>query len=316
MLSGSETVFVGLLTFYLSMGLIHKFRYVIGEKYTRKMIHIMNGIVAASATFVTRPSNYWAVSLTAVFTCSSLVLLRFLSKKKSVYGEAMYTTSKYESYGEVLFPVMFLLLPPVTHLDFKTYCLPVLIITLSDAAAALIGRNVKSLVISDKEEGTKTLAGSGSFFLVTCLILLIGLQWENYVMDICLVGIILLISLSLTVLEATCINGADNLLIPLSVYFYLKHLNDLHYSIELLYLGVFVLLVMWKTPIKKSLLLKMQMLNFWFMFSLCIGWRAGMLVFVPYIVYFLTTRPKKTTVVQTRWLQDCLVIGCFIFSII
>lgn len=315
MLSGAETVLVGLLTFYLSMGLIHRFRHVIGEKYTRKMIHIINGIVAASATFVTSPSNYWAVSLTAVFTSSSLVVLRFLSKKKSVYGEAMYTTSKYESYGEVLFPVMFLLLPPVTHLDFETYCLPVLIITLSDAAAALIGRNVKSLVISDKEEGTKTLAGSASFFLVTCLLLFIGLQWENYVMDICMAGIIFLISLSLTVLEATCTNGVDNLLIPLSAYLYLNCLNDLHFNIVLLYLGVLVLLVLWKVPIKKSFLLITEMVNLWFMFSVCIGWWAGMLVFVPYII-FLVIRSKKTTIVQTRWLQDCLVIGYFIVSLI
>lgn len=312
MLDAGQTMLVGIGTLIISILFIHKFRNRIGEKYSRKLIHISNGLVSAGATFLTEPSFYWGVSLTAVITLCMLIGFRLLAKKNAVYGEAMYTTSKFESYGEVLFPVMFIILPPVTKLDYLTYFLPVMIITLSDSAAALLGRNIKSRKLNDDKEGTKTVAGFLGFFFTTIVILGVGLPFGGIKPDLHFVSFMVVVSLSLAVVEVSSTNGEDNLLLPLCAYIYLKTYHSLEFHLSWLLLVIITGIIIWKVSVHCTVLVKMQAINHVLIASLCFGFRTGLLVLCLLTIHGLIKDKNKITVYQTKWLQGALSLAGFI----
>ena len=105
--------------------------------------------------------------------------------------------------------------------DALMFCIPMLVLTLADAAAALIGTPYGRHRYP-AYHGQKSVEGSAAFFIVTvwCIYLPLSLftpaQGAEHVVAVVLVAAIA------TALEATAGGGLDNLLVPVGAYAALK----------------------------------------------------------------------------------------------
>ena len=93
------------------------------------------------------------------------------------------------------------------------FCLPIAILALADAAAALVGRRFGARPGAVRF-GTKSLAGSVAFLVVAFAVSLIGLSIAACPLPQA-VSVAVVLACATAVLEAVSRNGADNLLIPL-----------------------------------------------------------------------------------------------------
>jgi hypothetical protein len=101
------------------------------------------------------------------------------------------------------------------------YCIPMLLLTLADSAAALVGTAYgthRYLTMGDY----KTLEGSFTFFLVAFGCIAVPLAWFTPASNPESIAVAALIALAVTVLEAAIGGGFDNLLVPLGAFAAIK----------------------------------------------------------------------------------------------
>ena len=179
-------------------------------EYTRKFVHIVTGIIALF--FPVYLTEFWEVAL----LCCSFIVILVLSKRfdflKSING------IERKSYGSVLFPivVMICFYAYLVGENHAYYFLPLLILSLADPAAAIVGQRFplgKYQVFGH----TKTVSGSMAFALVTTLVSCGTLQFvtDNTTLE-CLmmaVGIGVVTAIG----EALSVDGTDNVVIPVLV---------------------------------------------------------------------------------------------------
>ena len=101
------------------------------------------------------------------------------------------------------------------------YVLPILVLTFSDAVAALIGVSYGRRLFA-VEDGTKSLEGVVMFFLITFILAMITLLLMT---DIPRVGVILLslvVAAFGSLIEADSWRGLDNLFVPVGLHLFLQ----------------------------------------------------------------------------------------------
>lgn len=202
--------------------LFHYFN--VKAEITRKYVHFSTGILAMLFPFLL--DSHWFVLL----LCGSFLVILLASLKwnflRSINGVER------ETRGSILFPIIvygcFLVFEH--HDKFIFFYLPILILTICDPAAALVGKRWP--LGPYKTFGhKKTMAGSLAFFitaLVACLALMIMVD------DIGLSQAIfpsILVALVTVTAEALTHKGYDNLTIPGSTVLtliLLSHLNFLN----------------------------------------------------------------------------------------
>lgn len=192
--------------------LYHRFKVKVG--FTRKIVHICTGIIALS--FPVYLKEIWQVAV----LCGSFLGLMALSERFSWFKSI--TAVERKSHGSWLFAVAVLvcfIAARQLHLEF--YYLPILILTIADPVAAIIGKrlNYKPITIYGQ---TKTIGGSLAFFLAAILISLVFLELERaYAYEVQFLKgnylYLILIALVATVAEFFSTKGWDNITIPLSV---------------------------------------------------------------------------------------------------
>lgn len=202
----------------------------------RKLVHISLGLYCLTFPYVF--SAVWEVAA----TCGLAVIVFLLARgtmRKSL-GGGLHAVQR-TSYGELLFAVSVALLfwlkdghfvslalhhkPPVGPV---LYMLPILILTLCDAASAVVGSRYGKKKFS-VEEGAKSVEGVIVFAVTAWLLSLIVILLMT---DIGRGEAVLLAFITAAfgaLLEAASWRGLDNLFIPLGLYFLLSNL---------LYLGV------------------------------------------------------------------------------
>ncbi|MFT3725067.1 MAG: hypothetical protein QM773_15965 [Hyphomonadaceae bacterium] len=207
----------------------------------RKLVHISLGLYCLTFPYVF--SAVWEVAA----TCGLAVIVFLLARgamRKSL-GGGLHAVQR-TSYGELLFAVSVALLfwlkdghfvslalhhkPPVGPV---LYMLPILILTLCDAASAVVGSRYGKKTFSI-EEGSKSIEGVIVFAVTAWLLSLIVILLMT---DIGRGEAVLLAFITAAfgaLLEAASWRGLDNLFIPLGLYFLLSNL---------LYLGVIGLAV-------------------------------------------------------------------------
>jgi phytol kinase len=105
--------------------------------------------------------------------------------------------------------------------DPVLYCIPMLLLTLADSAAALVGTTWgkhRYLTMGDY----KTLEGSAAFFVVAFGCIAVPLAWFTPASNPESMAVAALIAFAVTVLEAAVGGGFDNLLIPLGAFAAIK----------------------------------------------------------------------------------------------
>lgn len=182
----------------------------------RKLLHIGMGLVTLSFPWLF--NSVWPVVSLAVLSIISLLLVKrfkYASLKSVVHGVAR------ESLGEIYFPLAIAILFSLSYQQPILFIIPVLLLTLADAVAALIGVRYGQTTYTTAE-GVKSTEGSLAFFTVALLSTLIPLLLITQTGRVELLLISLILAILVMYIEALSWKGLDNLFIPLGSYLLLK----------------------------------------------------------------------------------------------
>lgn len=193
-------------TLYLILFSISEWLFYRGKKkveYTRKLVHISTGLIALSFPFFIEA--FWQM----IILCGSFLLLMTICEKMNWLKSI--TSVERKSYGSWLFALIVLVCFWVQQQFNSTlyYYLPILILSISDPLAALIGKkvNYKPLQVFGQ---IKSIGGSIAFFLSSLIILTcFYFQYTEVLYYLPLFAI------SLTLAEFFSTKGWDNFTIPL-----------------------------------------------------------------------------------------------------
>jgi phytol kinase len=213
----------------------------------RKVLHISMGLVTLSFPWVF--DEAWPVVLLALLSATLLLLVRWVRPLQQHVGSVLGSVDR-ASLGEVYFPlavaVLFVLYqrhggnPPERKL--MLYVIPLMLLALADAAAALVGVSYGRLLYLTAD-GRKSAEGSAVCFTTAFLLVHVPLLVGTDVGRIeCLLIALLLAWLAMTY-EAIAWGGLDNLVLPLVGYLLLRiYLNLTVAELSERLLGMAVLL--------------------------------------------------------------------------
>ncbi|MES2658216.1 MAG: hypothetical protein V4689_06335 [Verrucomicrobiota bacterium] len=189
----------------------------------RKSVHVAMGLSCAAFPWVfERALPVWVL---AVIATVPLGLIRFFPVLRNGVGSALHGVAR-PSYGEVLFAPAVAMVFALADGDLYLYVIPILILTIADAAGALVGTRWGKLRYGSGD-GFKTVEGSIFFwftaFLCGFLPLLLGGRVDA--MHALWIGLILGILAMMA--EGISDRGFDNLVLPVGCFFILEKLLPL-----------------------------------------------------------------------------------------
>jgi phytol kinase len=227
----------------------------------RKLVHISLGLYCLTFPFVF--SRAWEVAATCLLAVGVFVLAR--GRMRESLGGGLHSVQRI-SYGELLFAasvaLLFWLKDGHFIMDAQNkpsmgpvlYILPIVILTLCDAASAIVGSQYGRRLFR-VEEGSKSIEGVVVFATTAWLVSLIVLLLLT---DIGRGEVVLLAFITAVfgaLLEAASWRGLDNMFIPLGIYFLLANLLHLGVPGLAIRAGVFflgLLVILWMTPREKA----------------------------------------------------------------
>ena len=184
----------------------------------RKGVHVGMGLVVLPFPWVF--DRVWPVVVLAILACGVMVATRSIRWLRRGVGTVMDGVGR-QSLGEIYFPVAVTILFILSRGDWLLYVVPILMLTLADAVAALVGIRYGQLQYQTSD-GIKSLEGSLAFFLVAFfsahlpLLLLTGTGRAEAVL------IATILALLVMLLESVAWRGLDNLFIPLGAHAFLR----------------------------------------------------------------------------------------------
>jgi phytol kinase len=191
----------------------------------RKLLHISMGSV--TLTFPWLFHEAWPVLVLWVLSTGGMLALRLVKGLRSGLGSVVCGVGR-SSWGEVYFPaavgILFLL---YLHGDGPLaerrilYCVPILLLTLADAVAALIGVNYGRWHYATAD-GRKSTEGSLAFFICAFFCVHVPLLVFTDTGSTETLLIALLLAWLAAMFEAIAWAGLDNLILPLVSYLLLK----------------------------------------------------------------------------------------------
>ncbi|MFA6542351.1 MAG: DUF92 domain-containing protein [Bacteroidota bacterium] len=184
---------------------------------TRKIVHIGIGALIFFAPEVFQ-SGIPAILLAVCFIIVNFVAIRF------GLLQGMHGTNRI-SYGTVYYPMSFLLLV-LFFWDSSPNILSIsiLILAFGDAAAAIVGENLRSAHIYYLTSDKKSIEGSLAMFVVTAVTVFFSLHYfDAGYSSGSIAAISIATAVFVTAWEALSSKGFDNLTVPLSAAFILHY---------------------------------------------------------------------------------------------
>ncbi|WP_428061689.1 diacylglycerol/polyprenol kinase family protein [Brevundimonas sp.] len=195
----------------------------------RKIIHVSLGLYCLTFPWVF--DQAWEVAAVCLLAGAVFVIAR----SRPTLGEGLHGVKRF-SYGELLFAVsvalLFWLKDGHYSLEIRgiqaepqliLYVLPILLLTLSDAASALVGVNYGRMQFP-VEDGVKSVEGVLTFILTAWIAALIALLLFTDLGRGDVIVLALIAALFGSLFEAASWRGLDNLFIPMGLYFILANL--------------------------------------------------------------------------------------------
>jgi len=183
----------------------------------RKMLHVGMGLIVLSFPWVF--AETWPVWVLAGVSVILLAVTKIPSPLQHKLGGVLDGVDR-SSLGDIYFPISVALLFHFSDRQPVLYCIPILLLALADAVAALIGvfyghRHYQAT------GGIKSAEGSIAFFVVAFLSTHIPLLLFTNIgrAESLLLG--LTIGLLVMIIEAVSWNGLDNLMVPLGAFLFL-----------------------------------------------------------------------------------------------
>lgn len=203
-----------LLAFLLYFALAELGRYFWNPptEWTRKFVHVASGITIACFHWIF--TSIWSVILLVILFGAAMAIVRKLKLFPSIYA------IERSSLGDIYFLVSAFFLFLISYDRPILYFISILTLTVSDALAAVLGSTYQKTTYT-VESQRKSLEGSMVFFLSTFLIVHIPLLLMTDIGRLECMMIALQVALVVTCLEAICINGFDNIMIPIGTYYLL-----------------------------------------------------------------------------------------------
>lgn len=204
----------------------------------RKLLHVGMGLVTLSFPWVF--SSPWPVVLLAGMSIALLLGVKLYKPLKQELGSVTDGVGR-DSFGEIYFPLSVALLFILSAGDAILFGIPMLVLTLADAVAALIGVRY-GLLRYTTSEGQKSAEGSIAFFTVAFLSTHIPLLLLTDTGRAHTLMISLTLGLLVMLLEAIAWQGLDNLFIPLGGFIMLTLYLDM--DVNALFARVCVTLIL------------------------------------------------------------------------
>lgn len=293
-MSAAEWAAVGAVLAILMTGLpvIRHFatRHGASPEVARKSVHVAMGL--ACATFPWIFHRPLPVVILAVIATLPLTVIRTLPRLRDGIGSALHGIKR-PSYGEVLFAPAVALVFVLAGGDRDLYLIPVLILTLADAAGALVGTRW-GIRRYGSGEGFKTIEGSLIFWLAAFLCGFLPLLQCSRVDPAHALWIGLILGMLAMMAEGISDRGFDNLVIPLGCCLLLERLLPLEiaalawrFAVLTVLLVVVVTGSRWST-LNGGALLGGVLLGYGC--AIIADWRFAMPLLAVFVCHLVTTR--------------------------
>ena len=206
-----------------AMGLLSTIRstHKIGQELKRKSFHV--GVGLASLSFPLVLNEPWKVITGMSLAVAWMSAVRVLPCLQRHFGSVLHDCER-KSMGEVHFALSIAGLLLITSSSPLLFAIPVLILALADAAAAIFGRLIPSTALSGLLRG-KTVAGCSAFFLVAAAICVAMLTFYTALPAWQIALCALIVATATCLAEAICRHGLDNLVVPLVAWAVLSALQ-------------------------------------------------------------------------------------------
>lgn len=191
-------------------------------EHTRKAVHVGMGAIATTLPWLfdrTAPVLALAGGLALAFVALKLFA------RRSALGEAMHDVGR-DSRGDLYFAISVALLWLLARGDRLLFVVPVLVLTLGDATAALVGRRFGRRFFDDRRVG-KTFEGSAALVLVTLVSVAAPIAMGGRTTTLAAVLTAGTMAVLVTLLEAMAWHGLDNVFVPIGAFLLLRTSIDL-----------------------------------------------------------------------------------------
>jgi dolichol kinase len=198
-------------------------RFALSPELQRKIVHVATGLYALSLPLTF--SDTWPVVALVAVSVVVMGALRLPAVRKLGLGSAVHSVAR-KSYGEIYLAIAVGFLFLRAQGQPALYVIPVLVLTLADSAAALVGTSYGRRRFPI-ERGQKSFEGVATFFVVTVLISMIALLLLTDAPRGSVIVLAFMIGAFGALVEADSWGGLDNLFVPLGVHFLLaEHLQS------------------------------------------------------------------------------------------
>ncbi|RFA25576.1 hypothetical protein CAI21_18800 [Alkalilimnicola ehrlichii] len=184
----------------------------------RKLFHVGAGGITLSFPWLF--DSAWPVLLLGLLAIAGLAAAKLFARRGQGPGTVLHGVAR-DSLGEMYFPAAVAGLFVLAGEEPLLYVVPLLVLTLADAVAALVGVRYGRARYSTSE-GEKSVEGSIAFLMVAFLSVHIPLLLFSELGRLETLLIAVVIGLLVMLLEAAAWRGMDNLFIPLGSYLLLQ----------------------------------------------------------------------------------------------
>lgn len=183
----------------------------------RKLMHVGTGLFALVLPWIF--PDRWPVYMLIGATMIVMLILR-LPRFSRGLGAALHSVER-TSYGDFLLALSVGLCFLLATENILYYVLPIAVLTLADAAAALAGTTygTKRYMV---EDGEKSLEGSVVFFFVTLLVAVVCFLFLSELPPTKIMMLCVMVAAFGTLVEAQSWRGFDNLFLPLGLLIFLR----------------------------------------------------------------------------------------------
>jgi len=188
----------------------------IPTEWTRKLQHLLSGGLAACFPWI-------FASPKQVALLGAMMGVALLFFRKSRFLSSLHEVKR-KTFGEFYFLLSAVLLSLFSWENPAFYFISMLTLTCSDTVAAIVGSSYQRITYAIRGH-VKSVEGSAAFFISTFLTVHLPLLFLAGTPALPSVLIALATALLVTLIEALCRNGRDNILIPLSTWLLLLHFH-------------------------------------------------------------------------------------------
>jgi phytol kinase len=194
----------------------------LGAELQRKLVHIGTGLYALTLPWIF--PDRWPVYVLIAITLVVMGVLRLPKLATSGIGSTLHGVDR-QSYGDMMLAIAVGLCLFLAEDQLYLYVLPIAVLTLADAAAALAGTTYGRRFFR-VEDGQKSLEGCVVFFGVTLLLSMVCLMMMTSFAPLNIILLAVMVAGFGTVVEAVSWRGFDNLFLPLGILVFLASHAD------------------------------------------------------------------------------------------